>query len=188
VSSTKTTEAVPLPPDVAKFRPKRTVFTSKEIFIAAPVESCFDILAKQLEQAPQWDPIVVNARPVSNVRGQIGATSYVTLNLGGRKLESLATISRYHPNRAISWVTSRKPKVREDWHLEQKPRGTQVRVILAHELDGWAIGRLIYKVMRRKRIEQDLDKMLDQLKETVESTAMTKGLKGVIENGDRIRS
>jgi len=48
--STKTAERAPLPRGVAKLQPNKTVITSKEIFIAAPVESCFDILASQLEQ------------------------------------------------------------------------------------------------------------------------------------------
>ncbi len=166
----KPAESTPLPPGIAKLDPDRTVITSKEIFIEAPAEFCFDTLSKQLEQPPQWDPMIVNARPVSDVRGKIGATSQVTLDLGGKKVESQAMISRYHPDRAVSWVITRKPKVREDWQLERKPHGIQVRVTLAHELGGWVIGRLIYKVMRRKRLEQDLDKMLAQLKETVEST------------------
>jgi uncharacterized membrane protein len=142
----------------------------KEIFIEAPAELCFDILSKQLEKTPQWDPMIIQAWPVSNVRDKIGATSQVILDLGGKKVESQAMISRYHPDRAVSWVFTRRPKVREDWQLERKPHGTQVRVTLAHEFDGRVIGRLIYKIMRQKRLEQDLDKMLAQLKETVEST------------------
>lgn len=159
----------PSPLGAAKLRPEQTVFASKEILIVAPAELCFGTLAKQLEQSPEWDPIVVNAWPVSGVRGQTGATSQVILNLGGKEVESQAMISRYRPNRAISWVISSKPKVREDWQLERKLHGTQVRVTLAHELGGWVIGRLIYKVMRRKRVDQDLDKMLIELKKTVES-------------------
>jgi len=167
--STKIPESTPLPPGVAKLRPDRTVITSKEIFIPAPPESCFKILASQLEQPSQWDPIIVNPRPVSSVRGRIGATSQVTLNLGGKKLESLVMISRYRPNHAISWVLSQKPKVREEWQLDRKPRGTVVGVTFAYELPDWIIGRLLYKVRCWKRVEQDLDKMLTQLKAVAES-------------------
>ena len=165
----KPAESTPLPPSIAKLHPDRSVVTLKEIFIEAPAEFCFDILSKQLEKPPQWDPMIFHAWPVSNVRDKIGATSQITLDLGGKKVESQAMISRYHPDRAVSWVFTRRPKVREDWQLERKPHGTQVRVTLAHEFDGWVIGRLTYKVTRRKRVEQDLDKMLAQLKETVES-------------------
>jgi uncharacterized membrane protein len=165
----KPAESTPLPPSIAKLDLERTAITAKEIFIEAPPGFCFDILSKQLEKPPQWDPMIVHVWPVSNVRDKMGATSQVTLDLGGKKVESQAMVSRYHPDRAISWVLSEKPKVREDWQLERKPHGTQVRVALAHELDGWVIGRLIYKIMRRKRVEQDLDKMLAQLKQAVES-------------------
>ena len=167
--STKTPESAPLPSGVAKLRPDRTMVTSKEIFIAAPVESCFKILASQLEEPPHWDPIIVNTQPVSNVRGRIGATSQVTLNLGGRKLESLATICRYYPKRGISWVFTTRPRLREDWRLEQKPGGTMVALLLAYEVPGWGIGRLLYKIRHWKKVEQDVDKMLTQLKEAVES-------------------
>jgi uncharacterized membrane protein len=166
--STKVAESAPLPPGVAKLDPGNTLTTTREIFIKTPTECCFDTISKQLEQPPQWDPIIVNAWPEPGVRGQIGARSRVTLDLGGKKVESQAMISRYHPDRAISWVISGKPRVREDWQLERKPRGTEVRVTLAHELDGWVIGRLIYRVMRRKRVEQDLDKMLIELKKVIE--------------------
>jgi len=167
--STKMPESAPLPSGVAKLRPDRTVVTSKEIFIVASVESCFKLLASQLEQPPQWDPLIVDARPVSNVRGRIGATSQVTLNLGGMKLESLATVSRYYPKRGISWVFTTRPRLREDWRLEQKPHGTIVGLVFAYEVPGWIIGRLLYKVRHWKKVEQDLDKMLTQLKKAVES-------------------
>jgi uncharacterized membrane protein len=169
--SRKPAETTPLPPGIAKLDPDKTVISLKGIFIEAPAGFCFNILSKQLEKPPQWDPMIVHAWPASNVRNKIGATSQVILDLGGKKVESKAMMSRYHPERAISWVLSEKPKVREDWQLERKPHGTQVRVALAHELDGWVIGRLIYKIIRRKRVEQDLDKMLAQLKQAVESTS-----------------
>ena len=170
-SPTSTTETALLPAHVGKFEADKTMLTSKEIFIAAPVECCFDTLAKQLEQSPDWDPIIVNAQPVSKARGKIGATSQVTLNLGGRELESLAMVSRYRPNRAISWVFSTKPRVREDWRLEPKPHGTVVSVNLAYEVPGWVIVRLLYKVRHRKQVQQDLDKMLIHLKAVAESTS-----------------
>jgi len=135
----------------------------------APVESCFGMIDSQLEQPREWDLIIINTRPVSNVRGRIGATSQVTLDLGGRKRESLAMISRYHPNHAISWVFTMKPKVREDWRLEPKPRGTMVGVTLAYEIPGWVIVCFLDKIMRRKKVEHNLDKTLTRFKAVAES-------------------
>jgi len=159
----------PPPLSVAELRPEQTAFASKEIIIAAPAGLCFDTLAKQLERSPEWDLIVVNARPVSDVRTRIGATSQVTLDLGGRKIDSQAIISRYRPNRSLSWVTTGKPRVRQDWSLKLKPYGTMVHVSLAHELNSWAVGRLLYKLTRWKRVEQNLGKMLIGFKKAIES-------------------
>lgn len=159
----------PPPLSMAKLRPKQTAFASKEILIAARAGLCFDTLAEQLERPPEWDLIVVNARPISDVRGQVGATSQLTLDLGGRKVDSQAMISHYRPNHSLSWVTAGKPRVRQDWHLKLKSYGTIVHVTLAHELNSWAVGRLIYKLTRWKRVEQDLGKMLIEFKKTIES-------------------
>jgi uncharacterized membrane protein len=169
--SPKTRETALLPSNMAKLRPERTVATSKEISIVAPAELCFKILASQLEQPPGWDPLIVDTQPVSNARGRIGATSQVTLDLGGKKVESQATISRYRPNRTISWVFTTRPRLREDWVLEQKPRGTVVRVTFAYEVPGWVIRRFLYKIRHWKKVEQDLDTTLTQLKAAAESTS-----------------
>lgn len=170
--STRTAKSTLLPPGVGKLDPDRTEIITKQIFIEAPAKFCFDTLSKQLEHPPQWDPMIVNAWPASDVRGRIGAVSQLVLNLGGKRLNSRVLISRYRPNGAISWVLSEKPKVREDWKLEPKRSGTLVRLNFAQELNGSTIGRLIYKAIRWKKVEQDLDRMLAQLKETVESTKL----------------
>ena len=154
--------------EVAKLRPDKTVSSSKEILITAPIEHCFGIIASQLEQPCQWDSILFNAQPVSDIRRQTGTTRQVILNLGGRKVDSQATISYYRLNRSISWVTTGKPKVNEDWRLEMKPGSTLVQVSLALELNSWILERLIYKVTRWKRVEEDIAKTLNQLKETAE--------------------
>ena len=139
--SNKAVERTPLPSGVAKLDPDKSVITSKSIFIEAPAETCFETLVRQLEQPPQWDPMIVHVWPASDVRGRIGATSQLILNLGGKKIESQAMISRYHPNHAISWVSTGKTKVREDWRLERKPNGTLVGFTLAREVGGWVIWR-----------------------------------------------
>jgi hypothetical protein len=169
--SPKVAQTAPLPAGAAKFQPDMTVLTSKEIFVAAPVELCFNVLASQLEKLPEWDPTVIDVKPASEVRRQIGARTEVTLSLGGRKLQALAIVSRYQPNRAIGWVLTGKPRIREDWRLELRPQGTLVGVTVAREVGGWIIGRLLDKIMRRKKVEDDLTKMLSRFKAAVESSA-----------------
>jgi uncharacterized membrane protein len=157
--------------EVTKFQPDGTVLTSKEILVAAPVELCFNILANKLERLPEWDPTVIYVKPVSEVRRQIGARSEVILSLGGRRLQALAVISRYQPNRAIVWVLTGKPKIKEDWQLEPRLQGTLVSVTITREVGGRVIGRLLDKIMYRKKVEDDLTKMLTRFKLTAESSS-----------------
>jgi len=159
---------ITLPPGTGKLQPDRTVLATKEIHITAPIKSCFKIIARQLEQAPRWDPVIIDAEPVSNARGKIGATSHVILNLGGKNLASPAVICRYQSNRAISWVLNNKHKVREDWSLKAKGAGTLVQLTLTREVPGWIMGRLLYKSTRWKKVEQDLETTVTLLKEHVE--------------------
>ena len=165
---TKAAKRTSLPLGLGKLQRDRAVVATKEIFIDASAESCFGIVASQLERRPQWDPVIIYVKPISKDRRCVGATSQVTLNIGGKKLESLATILRYHPNRSINWAFNTKPKVRENWHLELYTRGTRARVTLAYEIGGWTIGRFLYKVMLRRKIKQSLDEMLTQLKAVAE--------------------
>jgi len=112
--------------------------------------------------------MIIDVKPVSESRRCIGATSQVTSSIGGKKLESLATILRYRRCRSISWAFKTQPKVREDWQLELYARGTRASVTLAYEIGGWTIGRFLYKVMLRRKVKQSLDKMLTQLKVVAE--------------------
>ena len=166
--STKAAERTPLPPGLGKLQRDRRVVATREIFIDASAESCFGLVASQLERRPQWDPMIIYVKPISKDRRCVGATSQVTLNIGGKKLESLATILRYHRCRSIGWVFNTRPRVREDWQLEQSTRGTRAGVTLAYEIGGWTIGRFLYKVMLRRKMKQGLDKMLTQLKAVAE--------------------
>lgn len=176
--SPKIAQTTSLPAEVTKFQPDKTVFTSKEILVAAPVELCFNILANKLERLPEWDPTVIYVKPVSEVRRQIGARSEVILSLGGRRLQALAVISRYQLNRAIVWVITGKPKIREDWRLEPSSQGTLVGVTVAREVGSRVIERFLDKIMYRKKVENDLTKMLTRLKVTVESSSSNQRIVG----------
>ena len=166
--STKAAKRTSLPPGLGKLQRDRRVAATKGIFIDASAESCFSLVASQLERRPQWDPVIIDVKPISKDRGCVGATSQVTLNIGGKKLESLATILRYHRCRSIGWVFNTRPKVREDWQLELYTRGTRASVTLAYEIGGWTTARFLYKVMLRRKMKQSLDKMLTQLKAVAE--------------------
>ncbi|MCP8305437.1 MAG: hypothetical protein H3Z50_08255 [archaeon] len=115
--------------------------------------------------------MIISAWLISNSRGQTGAISQLVLNVDGRTFSSQVVTFRYRPNDSISWVSRGKPKVREDWRLESKSNGTIMHIDFAIELDGWPIRRYFFKVLRQKKVENNLDRMLVRLKETVESTS-----------------
>jgi uncharacterized membrane protein len=154
---------------IAELKPEKTVRSTEEILIAASIEQCFGTVVSQLEQPCYWDSILTDVKPVSTIRKQQGATSQVTLNLGGKEVNSLAIISRYRMNQSISWISISSPKVKEDWRFKIKPGNILVWVSLALELDSWIFERLIFKARHWKRIEEDVDKMLNQLKHTAEN-------------------
>lgn len=61
--------------------------------------------------------------------------------------------------------------------MEPQARGIMVYVTLAQEFNGCGVGRLLYKIMRRKKVEQDLDTMLSQLKAFAESMNRNQNVK-----------
>lgn len=152
-----------------ELRPRKTVYSNEEILITAPIEHCFGIISNQLEKPCQWDSILFEALPISDIRRQIGATSRVTVNLGGRKVDSQAIISHYRPYRGITWITTGRPKLREAWRLEMKPGSTLVQVSLSFELNRWILERFIYKITGWKRVQEDINQTLYKLKETAEN-------------------
>jgi hypothetical protein len=156
--------------EVAEFKPDKTIQSTGEILIVASIEQCFGTVISQLEQPCNWDSILSEVESVSTIRKQQGAISQVTLNLGGKEVNSLAIISGYRLNHSISWISISNPKVKEDWRFRIKPGNILVWVSLTLELDSWVFERLIFKARHWKRIEEDVDKMLNQLKYTVENT------------------
>ena len=156
-------------PSVTKLQRDKTVTISSNVFIRATAEHCFSILAKQLEEPPQWDPMVIDVKPLSPKRRQIEATSNMTFRLGRKKLATLAMISIYHSNRAISWVSSDKPRVRKDWKLRPRQNGTSVAVTISYDAPRWFLSCFLDRFMRRRQVERDINRMLGQFKEVAES-------------------
>lgn len=146
----------------------RVAVISGERFIRAPVERCFKMIAGQLEETPQWDPMVLRAKPISYGRGQTGTTSRIIFDLGGKRLEPIALISVWQPNRAVGWISNDKTIVTENWHLESLPNGTVVSLLLRYTTHG-VTDRLIDRFMRRRRVEEAVDEMLNRFKALAES-------------------
>jgi uncharacterized membrane protein len=159
-----------LAPDAAKFEADKALLVSQEALIRTGTVSCFDLVAKQLEEAGQWDPMIVRAKPISDKRRRPGAVSQLTLNLAGRRLESPAVITLCKADRALAWVLADHPKVKEYWSLEPNLGGTAVHVTLGYETRGWIVNRLLQKLLWRGKLERQLSQTLDRLKRTAEAT------------------
>jgi hypothetical protein len=148
---------------LAKLRPDKTIAVSKDIFIGVSVETCFSIVASQLEAPARWDPIIVDVKPLSKSRRRKGTTSQVTLNICGKRIQSLAVISLYYAIFAIGWVSTEKPRFQENWRLKLHSNGTIVRLTLLKEIDSWAM-RYLYRTIYRLRMRRDLLRTLTQFK------------------------
>jgi len=147
---------------------KGTVKVSSSVFVWAPPQRCFDILASQLEQPPQWDPMVIDAKPLSSRRRQAEATSRVTFRLGSKKINTLAMISSYRPAQSIAWVSSDKPRVKEYWTLEPRSDGTVIRITLSYDAPPWFGGGFLDRLTGEKRVRQDINQVLDKLRGVAE--------------------
>ena len=168
--SANTIEAAHALPTAAKLRSdKETVKVSNHLIVRAPAEHCFNILAKQLEEPPKWDPMVVDVKPLSPRRRQTEATSLITFRLGRKEVKTLAMISSYHPNRSIAWVSSDRPRVREDWTLEPGRNGTAISVTLGYDAPRSFVSSFLDRFMAGQ-VEQAVNQMLSKFREFAESS------------------
>jgi uncharacterized membrane protein len=96
------------------------------------------------------------------------------MNLIGTKLESPAVVTVYKPDRTLAWVLVEQPKVKEYWRLEPDMDGTVVHVTLGYEIPGRGVDRLLKKLFWKGKLEQELGRLLDQLKRAAEATDLQK--------------
>jgi uncharacterized membrane protein len=172
--SRRATSNLYLPPNATKFQGDKAIFVSHDILIKSGAVSCFNLIASRLEGSVQWDPIIVRAEPISESMCRHGAASQLTMNLIGTKLESPAVVTVYKPDRTLAWVLVEQPKVKEYWRLEPDMDGTVVHVTLGYEIPGRGVDRLLKKLFWKGKLEQELGRLLDQLKRAAEATDLQK--------------
>jgi len=172
IQSDRTTQGFRLPPDATEFRTDRAVVVSQEALIRSGAPSCFELLMKRLEEPTGWDPMILEAKPMSDARRWAGTATRLTLKLGDRQLESPAIVTTYKRDSALTWVLTDHPKVKEYWRLEPKPWGTMVHFTLGLELEssGSIIKRLLQKIVLRRRLAQVGLEILIQLNKVAEAT------------------
>jgi uncharacterized membrane protein len=155
--------------DACKPGTKRATTITQSTVIRAPIEHCFELIAKQLEETPPWDPTIIGVNPISSKHVRVGSMSRVTFNLNGATEEATAMIRSCRPNRAILWTSNHSSQLQEEWQLQPGPQGTVVTVTLGYNPDGWVLGRLADKLLRKNKIEKAVSEMLKRLKAAAEN-------------------
>jgi hypothetical protein len=164
------TTRLSLPSDATKFDANKAMVVSKEILVKTGTVTCFNLIANQLEDGLLWDPMIVKAKPITDVRYRIGAVSQITLALDGRRLEGQALITLYKTDHTLGWILTSHPKVKEYWRLQPSKEGTIAHLTLGYEINGWFLNRIIQHLFYKRTIEKELSSTLEQLKRTAETT------------------
>ena len=154
--------------DTGKPGTKRATTITQTTVIRAPVEHCFELVARQLEETPDWDPTIIWVNPISSKHVRVSSMSRVTFSLDGTKEEAVAMVRSFRPNRAISWTSNHSSQLQEEWQLQPEPHGTVVTVTLGYNPGGWLLGRLAEKILKRNKIERAVSEMLKRLKAAAE--------------------
>lgn len=156
--------------DLDKLDMKRAITITQKAIIRASAERCFDLIIKQLEETPDWDPTIMWVNPISIKHTRVGSMSRVTFSLDGTREEAVAMVRSFRPNRYIMWTSNHSTQLQEQWQLQPERHGTLVTVTLGYNPGGWVFGRLADKMVMRGKVEKAISEMLERLKEVAEET------------------
>jgi len=147
---------------------KRATKITQSIVVRASAERCFELITKQLEETPDWDPTIMWVNPISLKHVRVGSMSRVTFSLDGTREEAVAMIRSFRPNRAILWTSNHSTQLQEEWQLQPEPYGTVVTVTVGYNPTGWILGRLTDKMVMRNKVDKSVSEMLQRLKTAAE--------------------
>lgn len=153
-----------------KLDTKRTSMITRSIIIRASAERCFELISKQLEETPHWDPTIMWVNPISLKHVRVGSMSRVNFSLDGVREEAVVMIRSFQPNRAILWTSNHSSQLQEQWQLQPEPHGTLVTVTLGYNTSGWIFGRITDKLVMKSKVEKAVSEMLERLKIAAETT------------------
>ena len=148
---------------------KRAVTIKRSISIRASAEHCFEFISKQLEEKPDWDPILTWVNPITLKYTRVGSMSRVNFSLDGLREEAVAMIRFFRPNRSLLWTSNNSNQLQEHWELQPEPYGTLVNVTLGYNTGGWIFGWLADRIHLRSKVEKAVTEMLEKLKIAAES-------------------
>jgi len=154
---------------VARGKSKYFSKVTDSTHIKAPVEVCFDLVARQLEEIPNWDPTIRWVMPISHEYVRVGSKSRVTFNLSGSIEEATVVLRSYVPNKVIVWSSNHSNQLQEQWQFRgEYNNSTLVMVTLGYNpYRGW------FKYFNRwarmnGQIEKAVSVMLGRLKSVAE--------------------
>ncbi|MFC1924202.1 SRPBCC family protein [Chloroflexota bacterium] len=149
---------------------KRANMITRTIVVRASAERCFELIARQLEETPDWDPTIMWVNPINQKHVRVGSMSRVNFSLDGVREEAMVMIRSFKQNRAILWTSNHSSQLQEQWQLHPEPHGTVVTVTLGYNPTGWIIGRITDKLVFRNKVEKAVSEMMNRLKITAENT------------------
>jgi uncharacterized membrane protein len=149
---------------------KRAVTITQSAVIRASAERCFELITKQLEETPDWDPTIMWVNPIAIKHTRVGSMSRVTFSLDGTREEAVAMVRSFRQNRYRLWTSNHSTQLQEQWQLQPEPHGTLVTVTLGYNTGGWVFGRLADKMVMRGKVEKAISEMLGRLKKVAEDT------------------
>ena len=152
---------------------KRSSKLSLSTFIKAPVEVCFDLVTRQLDETPGWDPTIRWVTPVSRKYIRVGNMSRVTFDLAGTIEEAVTALRSFTPNRAVMWTSNHSTQLQEEWQFKKEPNGTVVTVTVAYNPHGGLLARVTGSTGMRSQLERAVSQMLAGLKRAAETSTLT---------------
>jgi len=136
--------------------------------IKAPVEACFDLVARQFKEAPRWDPTVRWVVPVSSDYIRVGSKSRFIFDLAGSIEEANVVLRSLVPNETIVWTSNHHTRLKEEWRFKKEPDGTAVTVTLSYNHARGLMKYLTRQMRKHSQIEQAVSEMLRRLKMAAE--------------------
>lgn len=116
---------------------------------ARPAEVFDHVATHHFQNHPRWDPDVVEMRQTSPGPVGVGTTASVVRRQGKRRVEGVATVTAYEPDRAASWrVEFRQFQLHQDVALVPEEAGAATRLSLSIETSARGPLRLLLPFMR----------------------------------------
>ena len=140
----------------------------ESIFIAAPPEAVFDLIANQPERMPEWWPPMTDQERVTPPPTQTGSVSRYVYNMMGVEIKGEHEVRAFEANRHLRVTTTSGIDSTFDYIFEPEGDGCRLTVRVDYDLPGGILGRLANKVVVERKNVEDLRAGLQNLKRLLE--------------------